>query len=177
MAPRSYRSGERRYPVLWIASLVLEAVGILGMALGGALLLVALGFRETRDFALPGVCSLAGGLVCFAYAEVIRMMIHTEENTRATAYLLAQLANKLEGPQPIVGRLEPTAVEQTQPPAPRSTAATGAPSAAPPPKWRITGVGQSGQQVVRVVVAETQVEAQAAAILDGLRVLSVDRVK
>ena len=51
------------------------------------------------------------------------------------------------------------------------------PRKAPLLKWRITGVEESGQPVVRVIVAESQEEARAAAILDGMKVRSVERYR
>jgi hypothetical protein len=57
---------------------------------------MATGGRESAGFVFAGLYGMGSGLFCLTYADVIMVMLHTEENTRASAQFLARLADRLD---------------------------------------------------------------------------------
>jgi hypothetical protein len=108
MAILSYEDGRLRYPLLRFFDKVFLVVGILSIISGCVLLLWGLGAPkgvDSKSDLISGAVSLVAGLVCMTYADVMRLMVHTEENTRVTAQLLARIAERLALPAPPLARI------------------------------------------------------------------------
>lgn len=95
-AINSYKDGQPRYPVLRLFEAVYLVVGILGLVAGGALLIMGLTDKSSnKGEVTAGAIGIVASLFCLTYSDVMRLMVHTEENTRATAQLLDRLADRL----------------------------------------------------------------------------------
>lgn len=110
----SFRETGLRYPWLRISAslfamfgalLMVVGIGVLGWA--GSIFLVARGGPVEPPLKLPiwiyavyGVCFLFGGLQQIAVAGFLRLVIHLEENTRATAQAMEAIRSRMEpGPE------------------------------------------------------------------------------
>ena len=108
----SFRETQPRYPVLRIAGLMCALFGSL-LALAGIGLLAWAMLMGVADrggpmgvppffawtFAVYGVGILFGALQMFVVAGLLQLMIHLEENTRATAQAVETIRSRME-PKP-----------------------------------------------------------------------------
>lgn len=108
----SFRETQPRYPILRIAGLMCVLFGSLLVLLGIGLLgwAILMGVAERGGpiaappffapvLAIYGVGILFGALQIFVVAGVLQLMIHLEENTRATAQAVETIRSRME-PKP-----------------------------------------------------------------------------
>lgn len=108
----SFRETQPRYPLLRIAGLMCVLFGsllvLLGIGLLGSAILMVVAERGgpiaapglfVWAYAIYGVGFLFGALQMFVVAGVLQLMIHLEENTRATAQAVDTIRSRLE-PKP-----------------------------------------------------------------------------
>jgi hypothetical protein len=94
---------EERYSALRTVAAIIRALAYIVAVIGGIVAIVAGILAIARGAAGAGVLTLVGGLLyvavialfLFAYAEIIRLIIAVEHNTRLTAEVLAGRGGQL----------------------------------------------------------------------------------